>query len=392
MSESSEKMSDHSESGSESGNTNDICRDFLRNVCRRGKRCRYRHPGEQETTEFKKISEYTFCHDFQNNGCRRPNCKFLHCTREEEEHARSTGELPPRVLQAASLGIGVNHAEMVAKGGVPICKDNLKGSCQRGNQCKYRHISSAEYEFLQRKSEGREVFNKEVFNKDPRFDWFEFEPEVSIKRRRLDSEFSNDGFRSFESRYPQLSPNSKPLSYQLLEDENAMLRKKVDELKKQVADLTATNEVLLEQNARYRVSKTSILQTLNSAGVQAALQASSLNHLNNSLAQQIALSNDLSTITQQQQQALQQRMVREVLAASQGPGGQCSIAAPQTLNTATLSMNPPAIVPISLPQTMSGLQPSNNQSLAQSIDINGSLVSYPIVSQGLRMTASSLAH
>jgi len=389
MSESSEKMSDHSESGSDSGNANDICRDFLRNVCRRGKRCKYRHPGEQEANEFKKISEYTFCHDFQNNGCRRTNCKFLHCTREEEEHARQTGELPSRVLQAASLGIGVNHAEMIAKGGVPICKDNLKGDCHRGAGCKYRHISSSEYEFLQRKSEGRELFAATCTNKDPRFDRFEFEQEV--KRRRIDPEFVQEGFtvRSFESRYAPLSPNSKPLSYQLLEDENSMLRKKVEELKKQVADLTATNEVLLEQNARYRVSKTNILQTLNSAGVQAAIQATSLNHLNTSLAQQIALSTDLSTITQQQQQALQQRMVREMAVGGQA---QCSIAAPQTLNTATLSLNPSSIVPVSLPQTMSGLQPSNNQSLAQSIDLNASLVSYPIVSQGMRMTASSLAH
>lgn len=382
MSESSEKMSDHSESGSDSGNNNDICRDFLRNVCRRGKRCKYRHPGEQETSEFKKISEYTFCHDFQNNGCRRANCKFLHCTREEEEHARQTGELPSRVMQAAALGIGVNHAEMVAKGGVPICKDNLKGDCHRGAGCKYRHISSAEYEFLQRKSEGR----NDLYRKEHPLERFEFEQD--IKRRRIDPDYPSDGFRTFENRYPPLSPNSKPLSYQLLEDENSMLRKKVEELKKQVADLTATNEVLLEQNARYRVSKTNIIQTLNAAGVQAAIQASTLNPLNTSLAQQIALNSDLTTITQQQQQALQQRMVRELA----GGQAQCSIAAPPTLNTATLSLNPPSIVPVSLPQTLSGLQPSNNQSLAQNIDMNASLVSYPIVSQAMRMTASSLAH
>jgi hypothetical protein len=288
-------------------------------------------------------------------------------------------------MQAAALGIGVNHAEMVAKGGVPICKDNLKGDCHRGAGCKYRHISSSEYEYLQRKSEGRlEVYPA----KDHRMDRFEFEQDV--KRRRMDPEYSPDSYRSFENRYPPLSPNSKPLSYQLLEDENCMLRKKVEELKKQVADLTATNEVLLEQNARYRVSKSNILQTLNAAGVQAAIQASSLNPLNTSLAQQIALNSELTTITQQQQ-ALQQRMVRELT----GGQAQCSIAAPPSLNTATLSLNPPTIVPVSLPQTMSGLQPSNNQqqSLAQTLqDMNASLVSYPIVSQAMRMTASSLAH
>lgn len=39
----------------------------------------------------------------------------------------------------------------------------------------------------------------------------------------------------------------------LLDEENAMLRKKVEELKKQVSDLTATNEFLLDQNAQLRM-------------------------------------------------------------------------------------------------------------------------------------------
>ncbi len=46
-----------------------------------------------------------------------------------------------------------------------------------------------------------------------------------------------------------------PADYRLLEEENVLLRRKVDELKKQVSDLAATNEVLLEQNARYRSTK-----------------------------------------------------------------------------------------------------------------------------------------
>ena len=126
MSDGSEKLSEPSESGSENGIASDICRDFLRNVCRRGKRCKYRHPGEPQSSECKKISEYTFCHDYQNNGCNRPNCKFLHCTREEEDHARLTGELPPRVVQAASIGIGVDHAEMVAKAEFLCVRTTLK--------------------------------------------------------------------------------------------------------------------------------------------------------------------------------------------------------------------------------------------------------------------------
>lgn len=38
-----------------------------------------------------------------------------------------------------------------------------------------------------------------------------------------------------------------------LDEENTMLRKKVEELKKQVSDLTATNEFLLDQNAEIRM-------------------------------------------------------------------------------------------------------------------------------------------
>jgi len=293
-----------------------------------------------------------------------------------------TGELPAHVADAANVGIGVNHTEMVAKGRVPVCKDNLKGECRRGSLCKYRHISNTEYEFLQRKSEGRESMS----SADSRYDRYDsYDAEMSFKRRRMDPDFGNESFRQFDNPgrgYPPLSPSNRPMSYQLLEEENFMLRKKIEELKKQVSDLTATNEVLLEQNARYRVSKSNILQTLSPASLQGAFQPSNMNHLNTSLAQQIAMNSDLSTLTQQQHQAMQQRIVREAAALA---AGQCSIAGPQSLNTATMSMNPPAMVPVSLPQTMSGMPQSNNQT---NPDMNAaSMVSYPISSQGMRMSA-----
>ena len=31
-------------------------------------------------------------------------------------------------------------------GARPICKDFLKGSCKRGKQCKFRHLTSKEYD------------------------------------------------------------------------------------------------------------------------------------------------------------------------------------------------------------------------------------------------------
>lgn len=44
--------------------------------------------------------------------------------------------------------------------------------------------------------------------------------------------------------------------YRYLMEENVSLRRKVSELQKDVADLRATNDILLEQNARYRRSGT----------------------------------------------------------------------------------------------------------------------------------------
>ncbi|CAI9726612.1 zinc finger CCCH domain-containing protein 10-like [Octopus vulgaris] len=420
-------MSDrNSESGSEdkyeklNGKGDDICRDFLRNVCRRGKHCRYRHPEAGEAKELGKQHEYTFCHDYQNTRCRRLNCKFLHCTREEEEYYKQTAQLPVRLQQAAALGIGVAPHELpLLKGEIPICKDFLKGECKRGAKCKFRHLSVAEYEYELRKSTTDHRPNHQTQNSyDPAEDDFDrFDNRFdyghsALKRRRADL----DGFTSsFEARYTTI----RPLSYQLLDEENNMLRRKVEEMKKQVADLTAANEVLLEQNARYRVSKSNHVQTINvpvsqalsvsqslaaagvaTGGVAPTPSQQQLNHINNSLAQQIAMNNDLVS-----QHALQQRIAREQLGPP--PQAQCSLSA-QSLSP-SVTINPPTIVPVSLPQSnisavsltpaslqqnlpppVSLAQRTPHQSLPLSAQ-NSPLVSYPIVSQSMR-TQSSLAH
>lgn len=108
-----------------------ICRDFLRNVCHRGKRCKYLH----ERSDDDPIEGYTFCHDFQNGMCNWPGCKFLHCTENEEKRFRATGELPVHVLNRLKC-----NGE---KSEYPLCKDFIKGTCQR-TQCKYRHVKKEE--------------------------------------------------------------------------------------------------------------------------------------------------------------------------------------------------------------------------------------------------------
>ena len=93
---------------------NSICRDFLRNVCHRGKRCKYFHERSDEDA----VCEYTFCHDFQNGICNWPGCKFLHCTEAEEKQFRITGELPSHIFNQLR-----NTGE---KQETQLCKDFFK--------------------------------------------------------------------------------------------------------------------------------------------------------------------------------------------------------------------------------------------------------------------------
>uniref|UniRef100_A0A0V0G6T6 Putative c3h1-type zn-finger protein n=1 Tax=Triatoma dimidiata TaxID=72491 RepID=A0A0V0G6T6_TRIDM len=187
-----------------------ICRDFLRNACARGDSCKYTHPEEK----------YVFCHDYQNGRCSRRECVFLHCSRDDEEHYTQYGELPPHLLAS------VPSYEQLSENPIPICKDFLKGDCDRIN-CKFRHLMLVR-------------------------DHYEFEP---IQKRR---------------RY---EPLQHFVGQQLLtlEDENALLHKTVGELKKRVDDLQATNEFLLEQNAQMRLNDKAAASGLAAVTVPAAV-------------------------------------------------------------------------------------------------------------------------
>ncbi|EZA58634.1 hypothetical protein DMN91_009033 [Ooceraea biroi] len=272
-----------------SDSANRICRDFLRNVCHRGKRCKYLH----ERSEDDPMEEYTFCHDFQNGMCNWPGCKFLHCTESEEKRFRATGELPSHVLNRSKT----NNND---KSDYPLCKDFIKGSCQRVN-CKFRHwkkeepqhnlvspshhnVSRPQHNF--NGTSGGVNADGRRYEEDRNFHWQMEDQHSNLianngyntshpadyigppePKRRI---VSGETVVHFEA--PPLvgqqhatQPTVTPSYYYpviprnearaiVLEDENALLRKKIEELKKQVSDLTATNEFLLDQNAQLRMS------------------------------------------------------------------------------------------------------------------------------------------
>lgn len=226
--------------------TDGVCRDFMRNVCRRGSHCRYHHPDAEEARRLGlHQQEFLFCHDFQNTGCQRGSCRFIHCSREEEELFRRTGELPVHLAQAAALGL-ISSEPGLVKGKAPACKDFMKGECRRGAKCKYRHLTAAAYEQellcdRQQVLPPAAVIVPEL-GRNVNLD------ESLTKKRRI-------GDAGDSSEYYDTSRIVTLTDYQLLMEENQLLRCKVDDLKRHLSVRVATNELLLEQNARYRACK-----------------------------------------------------------------------------------------------------------------------------------------
>lgn len=263
------------------GNEEGICRDFQRNVCRRGNKCKFRHPEQSEMAP----KEMQFCHDYQNKMCTRVNCKFVHCSKEDEEYYHQTGDLPPGLEEAQNKR--VSSAAEADTGDVPVCRDFQKGECKRGPQCKYRHMSRGDMEHEER-SRGRRSYSgarPPLPPPPPVPDRYADEYEHERYRRWLEHSRYEDFERMDRDRFYRDREGRESSAYDRpsrdardLEEENSMLRRKNEELRKTVSDLTSTNDVLLEQNAR--------LRALRAEATSAVLQAET--HLVNSTAGQLS--------------------------------------------------------------------------------------------------------
>ncbi|XP_074109750.1 zinc finger CCCH domain-containing protein 10 [Cotesia typhae] len=413
--------------GSESPPNSRVCRDFLRNVCHRGKRCKYLHERSGDSP----VEEYTFCHDFQNGMCNWPGCKFLHCTESEEKHFRATGELPAHIIARLK-----NNSE---KTEFPLCKDFMKGNCQRVN-CKFRHYKKEEPQhtnvaspMINQPVRSQHCFNGTNHNDNRIRNGFEeldrnvhwqFEDHQHVltnnnghggysaspqsndfiggppePKRRIIS--GGEAILHFETSpivgqhttahsavtpgyyYPVIARNEARAI--VLEDENSLLRKKIDELKKQVSDLTATNEFLLDQNAQLRMSGK---RTANVTSVTVPA---------------VTITNTVPP----SQAPTPQQMVNAAVAAGTLRTVTASVATvPVSIATVTpVSIAAVSMAPVSIPPpivtmaqqtiTMSGSgpqsanqQPQNPQQSANlPLSISGAtapMVSYPIMTQELR--------
>jgi len=197
------------------------CRDFERGVCTRGDKCRYAHPERAAPAEGQK---QPICKDFQNKGCDRRRCKFLHLTNEEESVYNSSGELPPHQGNAelvAQQRPPSHRGERGERGGGgsasrDVCKDFMNGKCDRGNRCKFSHVSE------------HDERNERIYGKRARVDYYG-------GNAGPPPPFMGAGGPDREAMY----------------EENEMLRRKITDLQREVLSLREMNDTLYDQNKRY---------------------------------------------------------------------------------------------------------------------------------------------
>uniref|UniRef100_A0A8C6SR99 Zinc finger CCCH domain-containing protein 10 n=1 Tax=Neogobius melanostomus TaxID=47308 RepID=A0A8C6SR99_9GOBI len=433
-----------------------VCRDFLRNVCKRGKRCRFRHPEINNVPDLGvQKNEFIFCHDHQNKECLRSNCRFVHGSKDDEDYYKKTGELPPRMRGKVAARLGLSPMDLPhSRAEVPICRDFLKGECQRGNKCKFRHVKK-DYEYdtnrvggtigstanimvnalqgyvggngnniigmgcasmggcrdpgmsgvgvsgggmsgcLSLGSSGQRRYDRtSVYDsllESSLFDAGSLEASMDhstlqIKRRRLDGLRLADG--SGVGHYD--------LGVQVLEEENALLRKRVEELKKQVSNLIATNEVLLDQNAQFRnQAKVMTLSSTPAPSEQTmAPPVGAVSSYNHNIAQ---THTTLSSAGLQPRPVTQQDLVASTGAPSAPPNNSAPPTAPHLnpeitplsaalAQTIAQGMAPPvSMAPVTVsvaPVAVSMTQPIPGITISHATT---PMVSYPIVSQSMRI-------
>ncbi|XP_069761837.1 zinc finger CCCH domain-containing protein 10-like [Narcine bancroftii] len=361
-----------------SKNKRNVCRDFLRNVCTRGKNCRYFHPDNIEAYDVGEMRhDSIFCQYFQNSKCTRENCTFIHGTKSEENYYNKTGKLPAHLQKtvAVTFGLSPSNLPLITKE-VPFCRDFLKGKCRRGSKCKFQHLKRDDNDnkSTEKVSQNKEA-SPEICRYDRLDDLYETEKcdyDQNPKRKRM------EGLR-FEV-FDYSTPNLRPVEVNFLEEENHILRKRNEELKKQVTSLKITNEVLLEQNSDLRKQvKLGFLTTGTDP-----IQPPTFTNYNHSI---------VETHTTLSKQTLKSQSLshQELIAQARAHNALCSEATSQSppLLSAALSTpytqgiaSPVSIAPIAIPvapvavtQSLPGIAMSYTAT---------QMVSYPNASQNMR--------
>ena len=111
------------------------CIDYLKGTCVKGSVCYLRHVETIDNPDDRQgIVKQVFCHDFQNDRCKRLFCKFVHASRNEESFFLENGYFPPSMNAR-------NREKMFFS---DTCLDFLRNQCVRGASCQYKHVQKIE--------------------------------------------------------------------------------------------------------------------------------------------------------------------------------------------------------------------------------------------------------
>ena len=112
-----------------------ICIDFLKGTCVKGSLCHLKHAETIDNPDVRQgIVKQVFCHDFQNDRCGRPFCKYVHASRSEETFFLENGYFPPSMNAR-------NRDKLFFS---DTCLDFLRNQCIRGASCQFKHVQKVE--------------------------------------------------------------------------------------------------------------------------------------------------------------------------------------------------------------------------------------------------------
>ena len=124
------------------------CIDFLKGTCSKSDSCSLKHVETVDDPDDRTgLVNQVFCHDFQNNTCNRPFCKYIHASKEEERNFMEQGYFSP--------SLNARNREKLFFS--DMCIDFLRSQCVRGSSCNYKHVSKVEY-FNERIALSRSIF------------------------------------------------------------------------------------------------------------------------------------------------------------------------------------------------------------------------------------------
>lgn len=111
------------------------CIDFLKGTCVKGSLCHLKHVETIDNPDVRQgIVKQVFCHDFQNDRCGRPFCKYVHASRSEETFFLENGYFPPSMNAR-------NRDKLFFS---DTCLDFLRNQCIRGASCQFKHVQKVE--------------------------------------------------------------------------------------------------------------------------------------------------------------------------------------------------------------------------------------------------------